>query len=255
MKIIKKFENLIEISPFILKQGLSPLFRRLKFILNNNFPKHQKIACFDSHSQNNQDLWIMDFLNHYRIYDGVVLDIGANDGITFSNSYALEKKGFQVICVEPNPDVYKVLIKNRVCQSYNCGIGMEDGVLPFLQVIGKLKDTMLSGFEKYLSDFHFEKLMQKEKNSSISINRINVEIFSVESFINKYNIGQVDVLLIDTEGGELEVVKKFIENKNHIKLICIENNENHYKVAYEMTRLGYHLEVILGGDEIYSRIQ
>jgi len=43
--------------------------------------------------------------------DGYFVDIGAFDGITISNTYALEKIGWKGICVEPVPEIYERLIK------------------------------------------------------------------------------------------------------------------------------------------------
>jgi hypothetical protein len=48
--------------------------------------------------------------------DGFFIDIGAYDGITISNTYALEKIGWKGICVEPVPEIYDRLIKNRKCE-------------------------------------------------------------------------------------------------------------------------------------------
>ena len=34
-------------------------------------------------------------------FKGTFLDIGANDGVTFSNTYGLSLKGWRGVCVEP----------------------------------------------------------------------------------------------------------------------------------------------------------
>jgi hypothetical protein len=47
--------------------------------------------------------------------DGFYLDIGANDGISGSNTYIFEQIGWNGICIEPQPDVYKILKKYRNC--------------------------------------------------------------------------------------------------------------------------------------------
>lgn len=38
------------------------------------------------------------------------MDIGAHDGIRFSNSYAFSVLGWKGICVEAHPDYYKYVI-------------------------------------------------------------------------------------------------------------------------------------------------
>ena len=47
--------------------------------------------------------------------DGFFLEIGALDGIKFSNTYFFEKRGWKGICVEPSPKKFSLLEKNRNC--------------------------------------------------------------------------------------------------------------------------------------------
>ena len=45
---------------------------------------------------------------------GVVVDFGAHDGVTFSNSFFLERsRGWTAVCIEPNPKVFVELERNR----------------------------------------------------------------------------------------------------------------------------------------------
>lgn len=47
--------------------------------------------------------------------NGLFLDIGANDCISFSNTYFFEKElNWKGICIESLPEVFKELEKNRV---------------------------------------------------------------------------------------------------------------------------------------------
>lgn len=64
------------------------------------------------YSQNGQDAFIVKLFNGKR--NGYFLDIGAYDGVYFSNSLTLEKSlGWEGICIEPNPLVYGQLKSNR----------------------------------------------------------------------------------------------------------------------------------------------
>src|SRR3972149_7086762 len=71
------------------------------------------------YSQYQQDKWLYEniFKNNTN---GFFVDIGASDGIKFSNTYFFEKMlGWNGVCVEPLPDIYKRLIKNRNCICIN----------------------------------------------------------------------------------------------------------------------------------------
>ena len=63
----------------------------------------------DSKSQFEEDLVVYNFfkLTEKPDFIGKILDIGANDGITLSNSYALIKLGWYADLVEPSPKAFK----------------------------------------------------------------------------------------------------------------------------------------------------
>lgn len=54
-------------------------------------------------SQNNEEQLIIDY---FRGRVGTVLDIGANDGVTLSNSYAAIQRGWSGVLVEPSPEAF-----------------------------------------------------------------------------------------------------------------------------------------------------
>jgi hypothetical protein len=55
-----------------------------------------------SYSQIGQDLEVL--RKYKNKYNGYFVDIGASDGIIYSNTYLLEKRyGWKGICVEPLP--------------------------------------------------------------------------------------------------------------------------------------------------------
>ena len=52
--------------------------------------------------------------------NGTFVDIGAHDGVTFSNSYFFEKeRNWKGICVEPIPEIFSKLDETRNCIKIN----------------------------------------------------------------------------------------------------------------------------------------
>src|SRR5262249_30503939 len=45
--------------------------------------------------------------------DGFFVDVGAFDGIYYSNSYAFERRGWSGLCADPSPDAYRRWAENR----------------------------------------------------------------------------------------------------------------------------------------------
>jgi len=55
-------------------------------------------------------------------YIGTCIEIGATDGIGLSNTYYFQKKGWQTLCIEPNPFFLANLIQNRqAVENVACG--------------------------------------------------------------------------------------------------------------------------------------
>ena len=100
------------------------------------------------YSQSGQDRFIFNtFFKNKR--EGTFVEIGANDGIKFSNTYFFEKHlGWQGICIEPMSGPFEELQKNRNCICVKGCITDMPGTKDFLLITGY--SEMLSGLlEKY----------------------------------------------------------------------------------------------------------
>lgn len=65
------------------------------------------------YSQNDEQHHILEyFKNHAPRHGGRLLDVGAYDGITFSNTHALMKEGWHGVFVEASPNVFAGCRKN-----------------------------------------------------------------------------------------------------------------------------------------------
>jgi hypothetical protein len=68
------------------------------------------------------------FLTHRGNTDkGFYVEIGANDGVTFSNTKTLEDLGWDGICVECNPQAFEKLDENRTCKKIQCAVYNYEG--------------------------------------------------------------------------------------------------------------------------------
>jgi len=64
------------------------------------------------YSQNGEDFLLWGLFKCKK--DGFYIEIGAFDGIHFSNSYFFEKRGWKGVCVEAHPKYYSLCKNNRV---------------------------------------------------------------------------------------------------------------------------------------------
>lgn len=71
-------------------------------------------------SQKNQDRWVINDVYKGRPNTGFFVDLASAEGVHWNNTYLLEKEyGWSGICIEPNPDFFKQLVKNRKCITEN----------------------------------------------------------------------------------------------------------------------------------------
>src|SRR5664280_1701555 len=106
-------------------------------------------------SQYRQDEFVDKFFNKKNA--GFFIDIGAHDGVTFSNTFFLEKeRGWSGICIEPIPDVFDKLKQNRRSININSCITQKNGYVRFRRVHGY--NEMLSGILDLMDSEHSEQI-------------------------------------------------------------------------------------------------
>ena len=59
-------------------------------------------------------------------YRGYFIEVGALEGIRFSNSYVFEKAGWDGVVIEAHPDYFELLKKNRNCNCVWAAVGDDD---------------------------------------------------------------------------------------------------------------------------------
>ena len=198
--------------------------------LPNDLVKHLVDNFPSSHSQLQQDLIAL-FL--FKDVSGIYCEVGGGDGVTYSNSYLLEKLGWRGVIVEPARANLKQITKIRSCDlSKKAAWSVSDLNLKFVET----KNLELSTLDKF-----------KDSDSNSS-DRISV---SGEYFVKTASLTDVfeefdfpanfEYLSIDTEGSELEVLKGLDFEQFSPLLITIEHNftSNREMVLNFLLPLGY----------------
>jgi len=147
------------------------------------------------YSQAGQDFWVScEAFNQKR--DGFFLEIGAADGLTFSNTYFLEKKlNWTGICIEANPFYLNKLRTNRICTIVEACLDNEIHEIEFKS----------AGLYGGIVDEDTDNL-KKEDNSEtvLMMTQILTEI------LIRYQAPKIiDYMSIDVEGAEYRILKNF----------------------------------------------
>jgi FkbM family methyltransferase len=208
-----------------------------------------KIKLEGFYSQCGQDKWVLDEL-FKREGAGFFADIGAHDGRTFSNTLALEEKGWKGIAFEPNPNVFKKLAANRTCECINACVNKKAGPVAFILVEGY--SEMLSGMVDTYQDKHMERLNREIEEHNGDVKIIQVEGVNFASEMLKRGVNRIDYLSIDVEGGELNVLKSIDFKKVDIRVVGVENNYRDWRIPAVMLKNGYRFHSI-AGDEFFVK--
>jgi FkbM family methyltransferase len=174
-----------------------------------------------------------------------IVQIGANDGL--SGEDPLHKiitdkaDRINVIYVEPQLDVFQRLKLNvpetRGRHFLNCAIGNKNGSLKLYRNVGG--DGTITSFNKAN--------VQKQAGATVEIEEIVVPIKTLHTALSEINVSELDILVIDVEGMELDVFStidfemykpKIIQfehghlNKLHLAEIFLMLSNQGYKIDY-----------------------
>lgn len=203
---------------------------------------------FNYFSQFNQDKFLNEVVFSNK-KNGFFIDIGAHDGVSYSNSLFFERfNNWSGICVEPNPVVFNKLVLNRKSINLNVCIGSKNKKVKFTQIEGY--SEMLSGVTENYDERHIQRinndiLLKGGKKSEIEVDMISLD--SVEGLKNR----KIDFISIDTEGNEYDIVHSINFDLLDIKSLVIENNYKDNRMAAYLNFFGFELIYKLDCDEVF----
>lgn len=166
----------------------------------------------ESYSQLKQDIFVLTMLNNKT--SGYFIEVGAGDGINFSNTYLLEKNfNWNGVLIEPNKTFYEACIRSRKCEIIN-------------KLLLNRENHKIRFYEKYMGEFSHSEGFGNLTASEVK-SEYDVETIKFEEIFNDSNLTlEIDFLSIDTEGSESEILQSINFSKFKPTVICIEHNYN-----------------------------
>jgi len=201
------------------------------------------------HSQYQQDKYLDENVFKKK-ENGFFLDIGAHDGISLNNTYFFEKyRNWNGICIEPIPEVFERLDKNRSCIKIKGCIAEKNGRSIFLKIEGY--SEMLSGLVDDYDLRHLYRIEAEIQQYGGKKQEIEVECFNVNDMLAENNISFIDYCSLDVEGAEFSILKSIDFKNIIIDVFTIENNYGTSDIRNFMHSKGYDLIACLGCDEVF----
>jgi hypothetical protein len=179
------------------------------------------------------DKQLLEYINYKK---GFYIDCGANDGVNQSTTWFFEKYlNWRGILIEPIPDVYNQLIKNRSKKNffYNYALVNSEYTKDEIDFIYNKNDSLLAK----KSPKSFSKNILNYKDDEI----IKVKATTLNKIIFDHKLPQIiDLFSLDVEGYEFEVLKGINFNEIKFKYIIVETNSPK-EMDYFLEKKGYTL--------------
>jgi len=210
----------------------------------------EKLRAQGYYSQYGQDKWIAETLLP-GIESGVFVDVGAYDGVTFSNTLYLEERlGWTGLAVEPVPEIFEKLRRNRRCAVVNGCVASRSGKAS-LQVVSGYPD-MLSGLVDKYDPRHRRRIGRECRIYGGECREIEVSCYRLNQLLERYGIDYVDYLSIDVEGAEYSILSTFDFGCCNISVIGVENNYKDRRIPRLLGEKGFKFHSVVG-EEFYVR--
>jgi len=177
--------------------------------------------------------------------NGIVVEVGAFDGITYSNTSGLVTNGWSALLIEPVSESYQKC-KLRYAsfpkvEILNVAVGSKDGVLEI-----HLAGALSSGDQAT----HVEYSLSTWAAKHLKFTSEKVQQLTLDSILREFpKFKDIDVLVIDVEGYEEEVIDGFNLEESKPKMIIIElldfhpnlisSRGSHSRVRDRILRAGY----------------
>ena len=155
---------------------------------------------------------------------GIFVEIGAWDGVCFSNTLFFEKeRNWRGINIEPLPDKYADLVKNRpTAINLNIAVNDVEEETEFLAISGNT--GMLSGIRTNYDARHLERIEKETTELKTTASTLRIQTRRIDSIFREDNVRRVHYLSIDAEGSEMNIIRSIDFDFTYIDVIGFENN-------------------------------
>lgn len=170
-----------------------------------------------SYSQEREEAVIRSYFNRHGIESaGTFLDIGANDGRTFSNTYALSLAGWSGLCVDASPVAFDALKAthgmNQSIQLIHAAITTKDGPVEFHESSDTLVSSLDASHREQWASYGFDWTKK------------SVDGITFATMMNRSRFKTFDFISIDAEGHDIEILSQMDLDAIGCQCICIEHS-------------------------------
>lgn len=206
--------------------------------INTNFAKRD----VNFYSQYAEDVMLAELFSDQK---GICVEVGANDGVTFSNTKHFEEIGWKCILVEPTPTLCKKIRGCRTGLLFECAASSSEGEMTL---------HVAEGHDLYSSLEPQGTMSSELEQRQTPIHGISVKVRTLNDILSEAAATQIDFVSIDVEGHELSVLQGFDLSRWRPKILLVEDNSDMDRTGVErhLTANGYRRFYRSGGNDWYA---
>lgn len=198
------------------------------------------------YAEGNLDKYIREKYFSNFDYKGTMIEVGAGTTDYKSISKHFRDHDWRCICVEPNPKFVEAHKKlGHEIYQYACSNENKKGEFTIVNIP--------TWHTKENDGLSCSAIKPKYSiPSAAKIEKIEVEIITLNNLLEKIDLENFDFITVDTEGWEIEVIQGLDLQKYQPKIIVLENLLDISNVEF-MKSLGYEYDNKIEYNEIYFR--
>lgn len=188
-----------------------------------NTSKQKKFARVSSpsqygikaYSQYGEDIYLIinGLINKFSS-TGIVVEVGAFDGLKYSNSKLFEEYfGFKSILIEPSESFRKIPINRPNASWHHCAAAERFGVEAFAG------SSAVAGMTKHMPASY------RDRWNVNAMKQYNILTIPLDSIVEIEQLQYIDFLSIDVQGSELDVLRGFSFSVP-VGIVCIEMEDH-----------------------------
>jgi FkbM family methyltransferase len=173
---------------------------------------------------------------------GTCIEVGANDGVSLSNTYYFEQLGWWCILVEPNSDCCDRIRRSRQATLFECAASEKEGHAVL---------NVGSGSDDVYSSLEAEQLAEGRER----FRPVVVPTRTLDAILEEAGVTSLDFITIDVEGHESHTLRGFTLDRWKPQLVLVEDSSDmtDTRVEHQMRRAGYFRFWRSGANDWYAR--
>lgn len=193
------------------------------------------------YSQFGQDKVIEAFFRKFPPIHKRFIEVGAFDGITYSNVRHLAEVGWSGICVEPVPENFEKVVnayRGMPVLCLNCACGSEE----MTTLMHVSTDNNNPSYGSDVATLHKECADSwNPPLYNFSWREISVQVRPLGDIAREFEFENIDLLCIDSEGHDLEVLHGLDLKIVRPSMILVETVQNEKEIKKLLLSNGYRV--------------